>query len=145
MLRKIMKKYLRIEDILPKEIDILVKEFKNITDKYNLNIFTCGEKDELLRYDFNKGAYLFFKYASKLLKAYNRSYKLKRQTVRKEENIASNCVKMCDIGTYNSYLSKSRYCYANFEEDNVNNDYLMHDDSILLIRKQEKDDITKIR
>lgn len=52
---------------------------------------------------------------------------------------------MCDICAYNSYLSKCRYCYANFNEDNVNNDYLMHDDSILLIGKQEKDDITKIR
>ena len=130
---------------MPKEIYILAKEFKNITDKYNLNIFTCCKKDELLRYDFNEGAYLFFEYASKLLKEYNRSYILKRQTARKEENITCNYVKMCDICTYNSYLSKCRYCYANFNEDNVNNDYLMHDDSILLIGKQEKDDITKIR
>ena len=52
---------------------------------------------------------------------------------------------MCDIGAYNSYLSKCRYFYANFDEDNVNNGYLMHDDSILLIGKQEKYVITKIR
>lgn len=53
---------------------------------------------------------------------------------------------MCDIGAYNSCLSKCRYYYANFDEDNVNNDYSMHDDdSILLIGKQEKYVITKIR
>ena len=131
---------------MPKEIDILAKEFKNITDKYNLNIFTCCKKDELLRYDFNKGVYLFFEYASKLLREYNRSYKLKRQPARKEENITFNRVKMCDIGAYNSCLSKCRYYYANFDEDNVNNDYSMHDDdSILLIGKQEKYVITKVR
>ncbi len=47
--KKNNEKIFKNRNFLPKEIDILAKEFKNITDKYNLNIFTCCKKDELLR------------------------------------------------------------------------------------------------
>ena len=140
------EKYLRLEDFSNKEIEILAKEFKKITSNFNIKIFTCGEKNELLEFGFNKGACLSFEYAKKLLDLYQRNYKLEKQTARKGENIACNCVKMCDIGSYNSCLSMCRYYYANFNEDEVKANYLMHnDDSSLLIGNLKKDDIIKIR
>ena len=53
---------------------------------------------------------------------------------------------MVDIGAYNSCLSLCKYCYANYNENEVLTNYKNHDDnSSLLIGKIEKDDIIKER
>lgn len=57
-----------------------------------------------------------------------------------------NCVKMVDIGVYNSCPHFCKYCYANFFEEKLKDNFKLHDDkSSLLVRHITKDDITKVR
>lgn len=56
------------------------------------------------------------------------------------------CVEMVDIGVYNSCKHFCRYCYANYDEKEVVNNFKNHNPlSSLLIGNLEKDDIIKTR
>ena len=56
------------------------------------------------------------------------------------------CVEMVDIGIYNSRPHFFKYCYANFNEEKVKNNFKLHDDnSNLLVGHITKGDITKVR
>ena len=53
---------------------------------------------------------------------------------------------MVDIRVYNSCVHFCKYCYANFFEEKVKDNFKLHDDkSSLLVRHITKDDITKVR
>ena len=57
-----------------------------------------------------------------------------------------NCVEMVDIGVYNSCKHFCKYCYANYDENKVNDSFINHDvNSSLLIGKINSDDTIKIR
>ena len=56
------------------------------------------------------------------------------------------CVEMVDIGVYNSCKHFCKYCYANYDEGKVVNNYSLHNpNSSLLIGNLEKDDTIKTR
>ena len=68
----------------------------------------------------------------------------KKWKARKNKNC--NCVEMVDIGSYNTCKHFCKYCYANYDEKKVENNYLKHDpNSSLLIGKITESDIIKIR
>lgn len=57
-----------------------------------------------------------------------------------------NCVQLVDIGVYNSCKHFCKYCYANYDEKQVNTNFNNHDpNSSLLISTLKKDDIIKER
>ncbi len=57
-----------------------------------------------------------------------------------------NCVKMVDIRVYNSCVHFCKYCYANFFEEKVKDNFKLHDDkSSLLVGHITKNDIIKVR
>lgn len=53
---------------------------------------------------------------------------------------------MVDIGVYNSCPHFCKYCYTNFFEEKVKDNFKLHDDkSSLLVGHINKDDIIKVR
>ena len=118
---------------------VIGENFSKIAKENNMTVQTCFEERNLMEYGFVKGECLSHELAYKLT---GKTYK--NWTARKERKC--NCVQMVDIGVYNSCKHFCKYCYANFDEKQVNNNYLNHDkSSSLLIGKIETDDIIKRR
>lgn len=119
-----------------KEIGV---NFSRIANKYNITCQTCFEKENLVEYGFIKEDCL-----SKQL-AYSLTGKNYKKGKMRKENLC-NCVEMVDIGAYNSCKHLCKYCYANYDEAKVNENYSNHDvNSSLIIGKLSDNDIIKIR
>ena len=112
------------------------KNFSLIASKYNMKVQTCYEGEFMLKYGFVKGECL-----SKEL-----AYKLTGKKFSKWKARNCNCVELVDIGVYNSCKHFCKYCYANFDEKQVINNFKNHDpNSSLLVGELENDDVIKIR
>lgn len=104
-----------------------------------MTVQTCFENRNLVEYGFIKGECLSHELAYKLT-----GKKYKTWKARKGANC--NCVEMVDIGVYNSCKHFCKYCYANYDEKQVNNNFNSHfKDSSLLVGRIEKDDLIKER
>ena len=119
-----------------KEIGI---NFSKSASKNGMTVQTCFEDRNLSEYGFVIGECLSHELAFKLT---GKTYK--NWTARKGNKC--NCVQMVDIGVYNSCKHFCKYCYANFDERQVNINFSKHNPkSSLLIGKIEKDDVIKVR
>ena len=117
-----------------KEIGI---NFSNSAKKYNMSVQTCFEDRNLSEYGFKIGECLSHEMAYKIT---GKTYK--NWTARKGGKC--NCVQMVDIGAYNTCKHFCKYCYANYDEKKVNNNFKNHNlNSSMLIGKIENDDIMK--
>lgn len=119
-----------------KEIGV---NFSRIASKYNITCQTCFEKENLVEYGFIKEDCL-----SKQL-AYSLTGKNYKKGKMRKGNLC-NCVEMVDIGAYNSCKHLCKYCYANYDETKVNENYRNHDvNSSLLIGHLTDKDTIKVR
>ena len=119
-----------------KEIGV---NFSRIASKYNITCQTCFEKEDLVEYGFVKEDCL-----SKQL-AYSLTGKNYKKGKMRKGNIC-NCVEMVDIGAYNSCKHLCKYCYANYDEAKVNENYSNHNvNSSLLIGHLTDKDTIKVR
>lgn len=116
------------------------ESFSKSAKKYGLKVHTCFEDRDLTEYGFDKGECMSKELAYKLTgKEYKKEWKARK--MRK-----CHCVQMVDIGVYNSCKHFCKYCYANFDELQVNNNFKNHNPkSSLLIGELNEDDIIKIR
>ena len=129
-------KYKRLTKEDYKEIGI---SFSKSAKENNMTVQTCFEDINLVEYGFIKRDCL-----PKELAYIMTGKKIKEQTARKGKKC--HCVEMADIGVYNSCKHFCKYCYANYDEKIVNDNYKNHDiNSSLLINHLEKDDIIKVR
>ncbi len=104
-----------------------------------MSVQTCFEDEDLTQYGFVKGECLSHELACILT-----GKKFKSSNVRKEKKC--ECVQMVDIGDYNSCMHMCKYCYANYDEKAVSNNFERHDDnSSLLIGSIQRDDVIKVR
>ena len=103
-------------------------------------VHTCFEERDLVEYGFIKDECMSRELAFKLTgNIYKEEWKARKERL-------CHCVKMVDIGVYNSCRHFCKYCYANYDEKKVNDNFSKHDPkSSLLIGKLEKDDIIKVR
>ena len=114
--------------------------FSNSAKKYNMTVQTCFEDNDLTEYGFIKRDCLGIELAYKLTGKDN----FKVSNIRKGNKC--KCVEMADIGVYNSCNHLCRYCYANFNEKEINKNMNKHNPSSpLLIGELKKTDIIKIR
>ena len=119
-----------------KEIGI---NFSRIASKYNISCQTCFEKEDLVKYGFVKVDCLSKKMA------YTLTGKVYRKGRMRKENLC-NCVEMVDIGFYNSCKHLCKYCYANYDEGKVLENFQNHNvNSSLLIGELSDTDVIKIR
>ena len=110
--------------------------FSASAKEHNMTVQTCYESRNLEEYGFIKGeclsttlAYIMTGKKYKIWKARN-----------------CNCAEMVDIGVYNTCKHFCKYCYANFDEKEVNSNFLNHNvNSSLLIGQIEDSDIIKVR
>ena len=118
---------------------LLGESFSKIAKENNMTVQTCAEEETLEEYGFIKEECLSHTLAYKLT---GKSYK--NWTSRGSKYC--RCVNMVDIGVYNSCRHFCKYCYANYDENKVIENYHNHDvNSPLLIGNIEDNDIIKRR
>lgn len=129
-------KYLRlknIDDEMKKKIAI---NFSKIAKENGMSIQTCYEDDNLVKYGFSGDVCVSKEIA----------YKLTGKKFRKWQARKCGCAEMVDIGVYNSCRHFCKYCYANYDEEKVQDNFKNHDDnSSLLIGKLTENDTIKVR
>ena len=134
------KNDLRYKEFTEEDYKEIGLSFSNSASKNNMTVQTCFEEHNLFEYGFIKGDCLNAEIAFKLT---NKIF-TKKWNARKGK--LCNCVEMVDIGMYNSCKHFCKYCYANFNEQKVNDNYNKHDpNSSLLVGHLKDDDIIKER
>ena len=139
--KNVRKNYntLRYKTLTEEDYKIIGTHFSEIAKKHNMVIHTCAEEKNLVEYGFIKDECMSKELAFKLT-----GKKYKKWNGRK--NVPCKCIEMVDIGAYNSCKHFCKYCYANFDEAKVIENYKKHNpNSSLLIGELENDDIIKVR
>lgn len=131
---------LKVKEFNESDYEIIGTSFSKIAHNHNIKIFTCFEKEDLTRFGFDKDSCISKeKYNELTNKEFNKLWRARKEKL-------CSCLEMVDIGEYNTCPHLCKYCYANYDEKNVLNNYKNHDDdSSLLIRYLESDDIIKAR
>ena len=133
------KDYLNIKEFTEEDYKEIGLSFSKSAHDNNMTVQTCFEDINLCEYGFIKEDCLSIK------KAYSLTGKIYDiQKIRKGNKC--QCVKMVDIGVYNSCKHLCKYCYANFDELEIDNNIKKHNpNSSLLIGEIEYGDIIKER
>jgi DNA repair photolyase len=133
------EKALRFREFTESDYKLIGENFSKSVKKHNMIVQTCFEDRNLVEYGFTKGECLSHELAFKLT-----GKKYKKWSARKEGKC--NCVQMVDIGVYNSCKHFCKYCYANYDEKQVNDNFNKHNpNSSLLVGELTKYDIIKER
>lgn len=130
---------LKMRDFCENDYKTIGESFSKSASKHGMSVQTCFEKRNLSEYGFTIGECLSHEEAFKLT---GKTYK--KWSARKGGKC--NCVQMVDVGVYNSCKHFCKYCYANYDEKNVEANFLNHDDeSSLLVGHLKDDDVIKRR
>ena len=134
------KKVLNFKELEESDYKAIGENFSISALKHHMIVHTCFEDRNLTEYGFSKDECLSHELAHKLT---GKVYK-KEWTARKEGKC--HCVQMVDIGIYNSCKHFCKYCYANYDEKQVQDNFINHDpNSSLLVGKLNESDIIKKR
>ncbi len=130
---------LKIKEFTLEDYQKIGLTFSRIAKENNMAVQTCCEEHNLVEYGFLKEDCL----------SLNLAYRLTGKTNFKKWRARGkncNCAMMVDIGYYNSCGHLCRYCYANYQEEQIKKNIACHDpNSSLLIGHLNKDDIIKER
>lgn len=131
---------LNYRPLIEEDYESIGINFSKSARNHNLKVHTCFEDRDLTEFGFIKDECLSKSMAFKLTgKVYKEEWKAREQ--RK-----CHCVKMVDIGVYNTCNHMCKYCYANFDEKKVLSNMKLHNpQSSLLIGNIEENDIIKVK
>jgi len=102
-----------VEDFTINNQKILAKRFSEIARQYNLKIDTCSEDIDLEEYGITYANCID---ADLMKKLTNFSFNVVKDKNQRKE---CGCVESIDIGTYNTCKNGCKYCYANFNQKQV--------------------------
>lgn len=132
-------KILNVKKFDEKTYEAIGKNFSKIAHEHNIKIHTCFEKENLVKYGFDRDECLSHEFAYIMT-----GKKYPNWNARKQKKCS--CVQMVDIGVYNSCSHMCKYCYANYDENSVKFNIKKHNvNSSLLIGDINDDDIIKER
>ncbi len=131
---------LKYRKLTEKDYETIGRSFSESAKKHNIVVHTCNEERDLTEFGFIKDDCISKELAFKITgKIYKKKWKARKDLI-------CQCVEMVDIGVYNSCKHFCKYCYANYDEKKVSNNYNKHNPkSSLLIGELSDDDIIKIR
>ena len=133
------ERILNFKEFTENDYKLIGENFSKIASKSNMTVQTCFEDRTLTEYSFIQRECLSHTLAYMLT---GKTYK--KWAARKERKC--NCVQMVDIGVYNSCRHFCKYCYANFNENKVCDNFNNHiKSSSLLIGTLKNTDTIKIR
>ena len=133
------EKTLKFRPFTERDYQEIGKNFSKSAKNNGIVVQTCFEERNLVEYGFVKGECLSHELAYRLT-----GKRYPNWTARKEGKC--QCVRMIDIGGYNSCSHFCKYCYANYDERKVKNHVKGHiPSSSLLVGKLEDDDVIKVR
>lgn len=133
------EKSLKFRPFTEDDYRLIGENFSKSARSNGMTVQTCFENRNLVEYGFIKGECISHEAAFKLT---GKTYK--NWTARKGGKC--NCVQLVDIGVYNSCKHFCKYCYANYDEKQVIDNFNKHDDnSSLLIGQLNDDDVIKVR
>ena len=130
------KDILKYRNLTSEDYKTIGINFSRSASKNNMTVQTCCEENNLVEYGFIKRDCI----SSEL------AFKLTGKIIKKWKERKCGCVQMVDIGVYNSCRHFCKYCYANYDENKVLNNYEKHNkNSSLLVGELHSDDIIKKR
>lgn len=120
------------------DIEEMASAFGNIANTYGMQIQTCAEEVDLSLYNIKKGLCIDQKEIESIV-----GHPIERP---KGKGVRStcNCMPTVDIGDYNCCMHHCLYCYANYDEKQIQKRMKLHDpkSSVLLGHVGESDKIT---
>ncbi len=133
------QRILKFRDFTEEDYKAIGTSFSASAKRHGMTVQTCYEKRNLVEYGFIASACI------SPIKAFELTGKTyKPWTARKEGKCG--CVEMVDIGVYNSCKHFCKYCYANYDERQVDKNVKKHDpNSSLLIGTYQADEVVKER
>lgn len=99
----------------------LAEKFSKIAHNYHLELETCAEQIDLSKYGIHKGKCINDRLISQLLGC---QIDVKKDDTQRE---VCGCVKSIDIGQYHTCKHHCLYCYANFNDALVEENFLRYD------------------
>ena len=132
-------KYLNLTPITEEDYKEIGVSFSTSAKEFGMTVQTCFEDNNLTEYGFIKGECISHSLAYKLT---GKTYPTGK--IRKGNNC--QCVETVDIGVYNTCKHMCKYCYANFNEDEIDRNIKKHNsNSSLLIGELQFGDVIKER
>ena len=132
-------KYLNLTPITEEDYKEIGVSFSTSAKEFGMTVQTCFEENNLTEYGFIKGECISHSLAYKLT---GKTYPTGK--IRKGNNC--QCVETVDIGVYNTCKHMCKYCYANFNEDEIDRNIKKHNsNSSLLIGELQFGDVIKER
>ena len=133
------QKEMALIDLDETTIRQLAYGLSNIAKKYKMKIKTCAEAYDLQEFGIvNEPCFGMVEYYSMT----GRIKRIKKGKTRKH----CDCLSMADVGAYNCCAHYCQYCYANYDEDIIEKNRLLHDaHSTMILGKLQKEDQIKER
>ncbi len=102
-----------IEKFTLQDIKFIAKNFSEIAQLYNLKLDTCSEEIDLDEFGITHAHCIDADLMEKLT---NYTYEIGKDKNQRKE---CGCVESIDIGSYNTCKNGCKYCYANFNQRQV--------------------------